>query len=194
MRQLTAREIRPAAARAAFAAAASSFASAPLKLSLCSFGRHSARKAYVSIRQHTSAYVSIRQHTSRMQVSSARRPSYVSIRQHTSAYVHACRCPLQGVPLTSAYVSMRACMQADTCEEGIHLIILVDIGPDQLLRSLERRKDAKRPERLLPCIRQHTSAYVSIRQHTSAYVGIHQHKRPERLRPCRAAPQVSVDL
>ncbi len=26
-----------------------------------------------------------------------------------------------------------------------------------------------------PCIRQHTSAYVSIRQHTSAYVSIRQH-------------------
>jgi hypothetical protein len=91
--------------------------------------------------QHTSAYVSIRQHTS----------AYVSIRQHLLAHDNLPDLRLWLVSVafvlhTSAYVSIRQRMLMTTCQSC-----------NSCLSAL-----------LSSCIRQHTSAYVSICQHTSA--------------------------
>ena len=118
--------------------------------------------AYVSICPHTSAYVSIRQHTS----------AYVSIRQqasvrqHTSAYcfflwlitsIKTSRYDSSVVrhpprPFVPAYVSIRPHTSAD---EQIRLVCC--------------------PSSAAPfctCIRQHTSAYISIRQHTTRLLSV----------------------
>jgi hypothetical protein len=44
--------------------------------------------------------------------------------------------------------------------------------------------------RYAKCLRQHTSAYVSIRQHTSAYVSIRQHTRTNLCVALRQMPQI----
>jgi hypothetical protein len=125
------------------------------------------RRAYVSIRQHTSAYVSIRQHTSayvslRPQfkyMAAKLRRSYVSIRQHTSAYVSIRQ-------HTSAYVSIRIPALDDCLISGLHE---QREGPVSNCHSPYASTHVS--------IRQHTSAYVSIRQHTSAYVsGLHEQR------------------
>jgi hypothetical protein len=103
---------------------------------------------YVSIRPHTSAYVGIRQHTS----------AYVSIRQHTSTQVSNVSI-LSTRQHTSAYLRPSPNFQSTS-----------SVALDGYMRGW-------RPVGSSTCIRQHTSAYVSLRQHTSAYA-------PQRRRLC----------
>jgi hypothetical protein len=77
---------------------------------------------------------------------------YVSIRQHTSAYVSI----REDIYHTSAYVRIR---------EDIY----------QPTLSVWSSEEQRRAVAVCTCIRQHTSAHVSIRQHTSAYVRTRQH-------------------
>jgi hypothetical protein len=128
------------------------------------FGGPIHTSAYVSIRQHASACVSIRQHTS----------AYVSMRQHTSAYVSIRQ-------HTSAYVLWRTYARA--LEARL-------VGIEERERWQESYRVAALAM-LLPQVRLHTSAYVSrrqrmglrhspfcclkyacIRQHTSADVSV----------------------
>jgi hypothetical protein len=69
---------------------------------------------------------------------------------------------------TSAYVSIR-----DTCaaESSWGFREFATSPPPGSSGELSSQLFA-RPFRIAPCIRQHTSAYVSIRQHTSAYASI----------------------
>jgi hypothetical protein len=127
--------------------------------------RHALVRAYVSIRQHTSAYVSIRQkrqHTSanvklRWYLASARTAAccastYVSVRQQTS-----CRCKL-------TYANVCINTSADT-----YIVRRYLASARTAACCASKRTSASVCS---TCIRQHTSAYVSIRQHTSAYVSV----------------------
>jgi hypothetical protein len=111
----------------------------------------SANQPIVRIREHTSAYVSIRQHTSNTS------PVSIASANQPIAYVGIRR-------HTSAYVSIP--------EESAHIDATRETASETTWSTLM----------LLPprfCIRQHTSAYVSIHQYTSAYASI----RARRLGP-----------
>jgi hypothetical protein len=132
--------------------------------------------AYVSMRQHTSAYVSIRQHTSACVSMRQHASAYVSIRQHTSACVSIRQ-------HTSAYVSIRQ----HTCFGGP---MPGPWKPGWLALRSESGGRSRIGLRHSPCcclkyacIRQHTSADVSVwgcgtrhsaASSTPAYVSIRQ--------------------
>ncbi len=78
-------------------------------------------------------------------------PAYISIRQHTSEYVSIHQ-------HTSANISIRQ-----------HTLVFDLVENPALFDTKLLGGGAS------DCIRQHTSAYVSIRQHTPAYVSIRQH-------------------
>jgi hypothetical protein len=124
---------------------------------------------YVGLRPHTSAYVSIRQHTS----------AYVSIRQHTSAYVSI---PVADALLLvllqhqrSPWSKIRyfpAPRRVERYEKWFNHrngVFGKRVMSEQLNKSLIKHRDLFE-DQYPSCIRQHTSAYVSIRQHTSADV------------------------
>ncbi len=141
--------------------------------------------AYVSIRQHTSAYVSIRQHTSAYVSIRQNTSAYVSIRQHTAEYETCCTrsSPAADGSIrqhTSAYVSIRQHGGA----------------------AASAYKKLMHEPRISVFTVSHTSAYVSIctnlvlvysqfciRQHTSAYVSIRQQLRHMKL---MHEPRISV--
>jgi hypothetical protein len=128
------------------------------------------RRAYVSIRQHTSAYVSIRQHTSAY--------AYVSMDTEVSAISMLVRSK------TSALMFLFPIASLNCCE----MICLHTSACVSIREVKDERIDAPASPSAYVSISQHTSAYASIRQqtsavtslysvslHMSAYVNMHQH-------------------
>jgi hypothetical protein len=119
--------------------------------------REAARSsAYVSIRQHTSAYVSIRLQVRNEKLLARHHTSaYVSMRQHTSAYVRHTSAYNEQL-LARGVAVERVCNYWYFCTSKASKLSTCSLEGLQLSARI----------RIATCIRQHTSAYVSIREHT----------------------------
>jgi hypothetical protein len=126
-------------------------------------------------------YVSIRQHTSAYVSIRQHTSAYVSIRQHTSAYVsirNGSTVPgaadLSSRLLNSAATSQTQCSRFARAPYTRCSCIRQHTSACVSIRQ-QCSRFARAPYTRCSCIRQHTPACVSIRQHTSAYVSIRQH-------------------
>jgi hypothetical protein len=155
-----------------------------------------------SILQHTSAYVSIRQHTSacgsalRLACHPQHTSAYVGTRQHPSAYVgireHPSYLPRAARKYLSPAEPAAPHLHTPPAPPGTRLLrcqyVYFSTSKASKLSTWQsaRAKRCCAISGCAACIRQHTSAYVSIRQHTSAVL------RDKRMRCLHTSAYVSI--